>query len=354
MQDIWRIIDANINRASEGLRVVEEVARFIMEDEKLTREIKQCRHRLAEICRHPGFHYDNLVAAREAEGDVGGIRSYSSSEGHRGNYRDIVLANIKRVQEAARALEEFGKLLCPEIGFDFKQFRFHTYTLEKTLADALRNRERPVPCWDICVIIGDCRYKDRSPAEVVSQAIAGGARIIQLREKEPTARCLVETGRLMREITHKAGALLLVNDRVDVALAVGADGVHLGQEDMQIKDVRRLLDDRKIIGISVRSVEEACLAEQEGADYIEIGPVFPTGDARALQGLQLIRNIKKAVRIPCIAAGGINHDNISGVIRAGADGAGISTAVVSADDIQAAAAGLKQIVLHTKEQLKIY
>lgn len=143
MRNVWRVIDANMNRASEGLRVIEEVARFIIEDGKLTSELKQCRHRLAEICRHPALSYNDLVAARDAAGDVGGARTYSQSEGRRGDYREIAVANMKRVQEATRVLEEFGKLINPELGLAFKQFRFSAYTMEKALAEALLRQERP-------------------------------------------------------------------------------------------------------------------------------------------------------------------------------------------------------------------
>lgn len=354
MQNVWRIIDANLNRASEGLRVIEEVARFVVENGQLTAEIKQCRHRLVEICRHPALRYDDLVMARDAEGDVGGAHTYSQSEGRRNDYKEIAVANIKRVQEAARVLEEFGKVICPEAGFAFKQFRFHTYTLEKSMAEVLRYGEKPTPIWDLYVVTGDYWSKGRSLVEVVSQAVAGGADIIQLREKELATRDLIEAGKLLREITRKAGVLFIVNDRVDVALAVDADGVHIGQDDMPLKNVRRLLGFQKIIGVSTHSVAEARLAEQEGADYLGIGPISATGskrDAQAPKGIQLIRDIRKAVRIPCIAIGGITHDNVEEVVRAGADGAAVITAVVAADDMQAAAMEMKQIIQRTKEEM---
>lgn len=351
MHEVWRIIDANLNRASEGLRVIEEVARFIMENEQLTAELKQCRHQLMEIYRSVGFNYDDLVAARDSDGDVGGAQAYGESEGHRSDYRAITIANIKRVQEAARVLEEFGKLICPEAGLAFKQFRFQIYTLEKHLADALRSGERSVLIGGLYVITGDYWSKGRQLIEVVEQAIRGGARVIQLREKELAARQLVEIGKQIRELTRQAGVQFIVNDRIDVALAVDADGVHIGQADMQLKDARRIMGCRKIIGVSTHCVAEACIAEQAGADYIGIGPVFTTETKKDVQsptGLQLIHDIRKAVRIPCIAIGGIKHDNVAEVIRAGADGAAVITAVVAADDIQAAAAEMKQIIQRAK------
>lgn len=351
---VWRIVDANLNRASEGLRVVEEIARFILDHEQLTARVKQCRHQLAGVCRHPAFRYDELIATREAESDVGGAGAYSESEGRRSSYGEIAVANMKRVQEAARALEEFGKLLSPEIGFAFKRFRFQTYTLEKELAAALGHMEHPSPNWDLYVITGEALSKGRSAAEVAEQAVAGGAGVIQLREKKHSARELVVMGREIQQITRRAGVLFIVNDRVDVALTLDADGVHVGQDDMQLADVRKLLGPQKIIGVSVHSVAEARLAEQGGADYLGIGPIYYTGtkeDARTPAGTQLIRDIKQAVSLPCVAIGGINHSNAAEVARAGADGAAVISAVVGADDIRAAASSLKQIICSTKTGL---
>ncbi|HBS58509.1 MAG TPA: thiamine phosphate synthase [Firmicutes bacterium] len=357
MHNVWRIIDANLNRASEGLRVIEEVARFMMENEGLTADIKRCRHRLAEIRRHSGFQYAALLAARDAAGDVGGAHTYLASEGRRSDYREIAVANIKRVQEAARVLEEFSKLACPELGFHFKQFRFHTYTLEKELAGAWEHRDKAVRTWEwgLYVITGDCWSRGRPLTEVVAQALAGGAKLIQLREKELPVRSLVAAGRRIRELTRAAGVPFIVNDRVDIALAVEADGVHIGQADLPLEAVRRMLGGQKAIGVSVHTLEEAREAEREGADYLGVGPVFATGtkaDAQAPVGLALLRELKQAVRIPCVAIGGIKQDNIAEVIRTGADGAAVITAVVGAEDVRAAADRLAKLIRDTKEELK--
>jgi thiamine-phosphate pyrophosphorylase len=343
MNSVWRIIDANLNRAVEGLRVIEEVARFVMDNEQLTAEIKGCRHQLTQVRRHPAFDYQVLVAARDSEGDVGGSHTYSQTESERENYQDIAIANLKRVQEAARSLEEFSKIISPEIGYGFKQFRFRTYTLEKLLASAVSHWNRSGTNWGLYVITGERFSRGRSLTEVVSQAIDGGAKVIQLREKEMDTRRFIAEGHRIREITRSAGAIFIVNDRIDVALVVDADGVHVGQDDMDIEDVRKLVGPHKLIGVSTHSVEQAIRAEQAGADYIGIGPVFATqskADAKYPEGLQQVKNIRAAVRIPCIAIGGIKADNVEDVILAGADGAAVITAVVAADDIKAATAAL--------------
>ncbi|HIC94918.1 MAG TPA: thiamine phosphate synthase [Anaerolineae bacterium] len=196
--------------------------------------------------------------------------------------------------------------------------------------------------WTLYVIT-DRRW-GRSHLEVARAAIAGGATAIQLRDKEATTRELIEVGLALRELTRERGVAFIVNDRVDVALAVDADGVHVGQDDMPAKLARRLMGP-KIVGVSAGSVEEALRAEADGADYVSASPVFATPtkpDAPPPTGLEGLRAIAEAVRIPVIAIGGINEDNVGEVIRAGADGVAVISAVVAAPDIAEAARRLRQ------------
>ena len=189
-------------------------------------------------------------------------------------------------------------------------------------------------------VITDSRLSlGRSNIEVVRQAIAGGARLIQLREKEASAREMVAMGGAIREITREAGAILLVNDRVDVAQAIGADGVHLGQDDLPAALARQILGPGKIIGVSAETPTEARAAEEAGADYLGTGPIFPTStktDAGAPYGTDLIGRIKAAAALPVVAIGGINPGNAAEVARAGADGVAVISAVVSQADIAGA------------------
>jgi thiamine-phosphate diphosphorylase len=184
--------------------------------------------------------------------------------------------------------------------------------------------------------------RGRSHEEVVREAIAGGAEVIQLRDKSASTRDLIWIGEVLREITRQLGAVFIVNDRVDVALAVDADGVHLGSDDMPIEHARRLMGDR-IIGASVDDVQEAIRAVNEGADYVALGPIFPTStkpDAGSVRGVGMIRRIKEAVNVPLVAIGGINLDNVSQVVEAGADSVAVISAVVAATDIRHAARAL--------------
>jgi thiamine-phosphate pyrophosphorylase len=159
--------------------------------------------------------------------------------------------------------------------------------------------------------------------EVVEQAIAGGARFIQYRDKINTRRVLYEKAKRLREMTRKSGATLIINDHVDLALAVGADGVHLGQDDLPILAARNLLGKTAVIGISTHTLEEATLAQEEGADYIGFGPIFATktkSNPKAPVGISAILAVKRKTHIPLFAIGGIERQHLSDIFSAGADG----------------------------------
>jgi len=194
----------------------------------------------------------------------------------------------------------------------------------------------------------------RSHLEVAREAIAGGASIIQFREKEMSTRKMVEVGLALRALTHEKGVPLIVNDRLDVALAVEADGVHVGQDDMPAILARKLIGPEKILGVSAANLAEALEAEKAGADYLGVGPVFATAtkpDAGPAIGLEMLREIIEHVSIPVVAIGGINHRNVADVIRAGADGVAVISAVVAAPDIAEAARRLRERIEEARSGL---
>ncbi len=174
----------------------------------------------------------------------------------------------------------------------------------------------------------------------MSEALGAGVGFFQYRDKSSGRRDIYETSLRLALLARKAGALFIVNDHADIALAVNADGVHLGQDDLPITCARALLGSGKIIGISTHSAEQAKNAEAGGADYIGFGPVFRTStkDAGPVQGIAKIQAIKRAVSVPIIAIGGITLANVERVIRAGADGVAVIAAVISASDIGSTAA----------------
>jgi len=199
--------------------------------------------------------------------------------------------------------------------------------------------------WTLYVITDAKLSRGRSHLEVAQAAIEGGASIIQFREKEMTTRQLVETAGKIKELTEEADIPLIVNDRLDVALAVDADGVHVGQDDMPADMARQLIGPHKILGVSASTVEEALQAEREGANYVSASPVFTTPtkpDAPPPTGLEGLKAIVEAVNLPVIAIGGINEKNAAEVIETGAQGVAVISAVVSAPDIVAAAHRLRE------------
>ncbi len=193
--------------------------------------------------------------------------------------------------------------------------------------------------------------KGRATAEVVREAVAGGVTCVQLREKACGTREFLAEARAVKAVLQGTGVPLIINDRVDVALAVGAEGVHLGQQDMPISDARRLGPPGWIIGISAESVEDAVRAEGEGADYVGVSPVFATPtktDHAPPLGLDGLRRMRAAVKLPLVAIGGIHAGNAREVVRAGADGLAVVSAIVAADDPRAAAEELRRGIAAAK------
>jgi thiamine-phosphate pyrophosphorylase len=189
---------------------------------------------------------------------------------------------------------------------------------------------------------------ERSILDVVRAAIAGGATVVQLREKEATTREMVRLGEALHEITRPAGVPLIVNDRLDVALAIDAEGVHVGQDDMPATITRQLVGPDRILGVSAATVEEARQAERDGADYLGVGDVYGTPskpDAGLPIGVQGLAEVARAVSIPVVAIGGITLANAAAVIQAGAMGVSVISAIVGAADPEAAAQRLREIVI---------
>lgn len=194
------------------------------------------------------------------------------------------------------------------------------------------------------VIVDAAVARGRSLVEVARAALEGGAEIIQLRAKEWSAREMLEVGGALLGLCRCYGVPFLVNDRADVAWALGADGVHLGQDDLPLPVARRLLGQGKIIGISVDTLDEALKAQEDGADYVSLGPIFPTStkrDTGPVVGLEGLAKVRCGVQVPLVAIGGINQANAASVLAAGADTVAVIGAVVGAEDVRAATARLR-------------
>ena len=208
--------------------------------------------------------------------------------------------------------------------------------------------------FDLYVVTDSQLSKGRSDAEVARMAYEGGADVVQLRMKNADGGAMLEQANLIRQYADEMCRLFIVNDRVDIAMASGADGVHLGQSDIPLETARRLMGDDAIIGISVDNVEQAVAAEEGGADYVGVGAVFQTStkpDAMQGVGLGAVFEVRQAVDIPVVAIGGINRGNIQDVIRAGADSAAVVSAVVAQDDVAAAAHELRDLILKVRPHI---
>jgi thiamine-phosphate pyrophosphorylase len=206
--------------------------------------------------------------------------------------------------------------------------------------------------WRLYIITDERLGRGRSHLEIADAAIRGGADVIQLRDKAASSRRLYDIALQLRRLTREAGVPLIVNDRLDIALAADADGVHIGREDLPASAVRRILGPGKILGVSAETVEEAVAAEREGADYLGVGPVFEARgtkpDAGEPLGLDLIARIRRGCRLPIVAIGGIHAENARSVRDAGATAAAVISAVASAEDITQAARLLKLVLCGTK------
>lgn len=192
----------------------------------------------------------------------------------------------------------------------------------------------------------------RDPLETARAVLQAGVRLLQLRDKTATTRQLVQIGQQLRALTRQHDARLIVNDRLDVALAVEADGVHLGQDDLPVSLARRIAGKHLLIGVSAETVDEARQAEADGADYLGVGPMFATPtkpDAGAPVGAERLRAIKHAVRIPVFGIGGVTLQNAPAVLNAGADGICVISAIVGATDPEAAARAFLQMLAEAGE-----
>jgi len=330
---VLRLLDANLNRAREGLRVLEDISRFVLNDRPLTAELRQLRLQL--VVGTPGEV--GLLSARDVEGDVGAGRP----GGERVGLPSLVLANAKRAQEALRVLEEGASLE----GWDpspFQKARLTLYDLEKRLLGLVLRKEKREKISGLYVVLDRAFLGRKNEVEAARAAIKGGARVLQLRDRVGEKGDMLAVATKLRELCAREGVLFIINDHLDLALATGADGLHLGQRDLPLKEARRLLPIDSLLGLSCHSLEEAKGAEEAGADYMALGSIFPTTskEKAVVIGVETLARVRNAVSLPIVAIGGINQENVAQVLRAGAQAVAVISAVLGPPDIEAAALGL--------------
>ena len=317
---ICRILDANLDRAREGLRIVEEWCRFGLNSASMAAECKQMRQELAT------WHSQELRASRDTPGDPGTELTHPEEE-QRSSVQHLLQANLCRVEEAMRVLEEYGKLYDPGMGKAFKQMRYQVYILESNLLAYRRHQLLEKSRLYLVTSASDQLFF------TVEAALQGGLTLVQYREKVADDSIKLSHAQKLRQMCHHYGALFIMNDRVDLAIAVDADGVHLGQQDVPIALARQLLGPQRIIGRSTTNPDEMQRAIAEGADYIGVGPVYetPTKAGKAAAGLEYIQYAAKHASVPWFAIGGIDPSNINDVLGAGAQRVAIVRAIMQAE-----------------------
>ncbi len=325
----YRILDAAVNRAREGLRVVEEYLRFVLDDAHLSSQLKNCRHGLATTLQL--FDDQALLKSRETLADVGTSIS-TTTEGERASLADVVTASFKRLQEALRTLEEYGKLISPVAAEQISQLRYNTYTLEKAIINTANN-QLTFEGRSLYLLLTTEMCQPNLEI-VLQQALAGGVDIVQLREKKMNDSDLLTLAKRVCKITKDAGALFVMNDRPDIALLADADGVHIGQEELSVKDARRIIGADCLIGVSTHNIEQAKQAVLDGADYLGIGPTFPSETKLFdnFAGLEFIQQVSEEISLPSFAIGGINEVNLPQVLEAGSTRIAVSHAICGNDE----------------------
>lgn len=334
-----RIVDANFNRAREACRVVEDYCRFVLNDPGLHRQWRQLRHQLTEIIVQSGLP---LVESRDTPGDVGTPAGQEKSRRH--SFHELVRVNCSRLHEALRTLEEYLRLHHAELAAQLAPLRYHSYTLEKATWSLATSREL-LDQVRLCVIVTGALCV--LPLErTVKEALAGGADMIQLREKNLPDGEFLQRAELLRRWTSEARALLIINDRPDVALLAQADGVHVGQEDLPLTKVRSLIGARLIVGVSTHHVEQLRQAIVHGANYVGVGPVFPTNtkESTHLAGLEYVRQAAAETTLPAFAIGGITPANVARVIEAGLPRVAVSSAVCRSENPRAVVQELRRFL----------
>ncbi len=371
---VIRILDASLNRAAEGLRVVEDYTRFVLDDGHLTELLKQLRHDLAAAAAV--IPTAERSAARDTPHDVGTAIT-TPSESTRTDAWAVCQASLERTKQSLRSLEEYSKVAAPAWGAVFESLRYRLYTIEAALGRTIDAADR-LADMRLCVLIDGCECEPKFEG-LVREIVAAGVGAIQLRDKVLPVRQLVGRARLLMHLVSsgslplegRAGEggrggcqrstplpnpppqgegtgefqdrvqrpLIIINDRPAVAAAVNADGVHLGQDDFTVKDARAVLGPRKLIGVSCHSIEQARQAVLDGANYLGVGPTFPSATKHfdAFPGVELLKQVASEIRLPAFAIGGITIANVRQVREAGFAGIAVSSAVTSAPSPAAAA-----------------
>lgn len=333
---VLRILDVNLNRAAEALRTLEDIARVIREDATSSGVIKELRHQLGQLADR--LDRPERLAARCVYRDAG-TQKTTPDEAQRSDWRAIIIAACERSQQSLRVLEECSKLINPTLSASFKQLRY--LALDQLALVELRLARPQAPFSDAAVyLLVDCSLPLDRFTTVVQELQRSGVDLFQLRDKQ------ADGGKLLSYARAAVQALgpgqVIINDRVDIALASGAGGVHVGQDDLPIQEVQRLSKGRLWIGVSTHDLQQAIQAERAGADYVGCGPTFPSSTKHFdhFAGTEFLQQVSAQVEIPAFAIGGINLSNVALVRQAGFRRIAVSGAVLDSNNPSHAARSL--------------
>jgi thiamine-phosphate pyrophosphorylase len=347
---IFRIIDANFNRAREATRLMEEYCRFALNSSELAARAKKLRHQLCNAVSR--LDANMLIAGRDVHTDVGRGMTVEG-ELSRLNLRDCFTAAAKRLTEALRVLAETTQTLKPDVAQVFEQLRFDAYSLEKDTLTQSNAAEKFSSVRLYVLLNATAGSSDSQILDLIGDCAAGGADCIQLRAKDTSDRRTFELAGQVVNICKEAGVICIINDRVDIAVAVGADGVHFGQDDLPLDRGRKMQLAPMIFGLSTHSIDQLKSTISQKPDYVSLGPVFATGTKPDLApvGLQYVAEAVQLLGdtgIGHVAIGGITVANIEQVLEAGAKNVAVCAAVSQAADPEAMCRKLKDKVMSVK------
>lgn len=320
-----RLIDASLNRACEALRVVDDYARFLLDDKQVTQATKAIRHKLSSLAE--AFPTQARLAMRETNQDVGTSIS-TDRESTRNSAWSVCETNFFRLQEALRSLEEFSKIEQPEIASQFEALRYESYSLAKMVGNLVGSKDKLSEA-KLYVLVPSYDSMDAFEKSV-SEICQAGADVIQLRAKELTDRELIERAERMVSIGKDHETITIINDRPDIAALANADGVHVGQEELSVKEVRSIVGPEALVGVSTHNVDQLQQAVRDGANYIGLGPTF-TSQTKSFEnfaGLDYLKEAAEATRLPAFAIGGITINSLPDVLATGTTRIAVSGAVI--------------------------
>jgi len=330
----YRVIDANANRAREAIRVVEDCCRLVLNDRQLSEKTKTLRHLFSGVISQ--LDQLLLMSARNINDDVGTLITLPSEQ-QRQDYKDVVIVAFKRMSEAMRALEESLKCVAPSLASTIEKCRYLGYDLEKLIISKL-HRFHVLSDRKLYVLVTESLSRG-DLIETTEAVLQGGADIVQLREKRWPDNQLSLAATQISAHCKNHDALFVMNDRADIAAVAKADGVHVGQDDLSVHEVRQIIPASGIIGKSAHTVKEVEGIIAEGADYIAVGAIYATllKPEIAPVGVAFIRTVREITDLPIIAIGGITEENAAEVMAAGASAVAICQGIIASDDPERAA-----------------